>query len=83
MPETDKDWEPYFPKIANKKNKEGTSIVFQIQTDHLIKVWKQLLLTNKIVKDLNLYMGEHKLRSTEIVVIGFLTVKHPDMTHMS
>jgi hypothetical protein len=51
--------------------------------DNPIKVWKQILLMNKLVKDLNLYMGKHKLGSTKTVVIGFLANKHLDMTHVS
>lgn len=81
MPETDDEKALYlFPQIADKKKNKNTSIVFWMQMNHM---WKQLLSVNKIIKDLNLNMGVHKLESTDMVVIGFHTNKHPDMTHAS
>jgi hypothetical protein len=37
----------------------------------------------KEAQELQLYVGIHKLESTETEIIGFIAQKHPEMTHLN
>jgi hypothetical protein len=71
----------YFQPIPNKRNKNGTSIVFRIFTEHSHVTWRQHM--EQDIKEYNLYIGVHKLESTEMEIIRFPTQNHPEMAHFS
>jgi hypothetical protein len=79
IPESEAARAIYFQKGHDKKHKEGTSIVFRTSTEHSHVKWRQLM--DYDVKELKLYIGEHKLASTDTAIIGFFARKNPHMTH--
>jgi hypothetical protein len=81
LPDTDEGREPYFWPIQDKRNKKGTSIVFHISTEYSHVKWRKYM--EKEAQELQLYVGIHKLESTETEIIGFIAQKHPEMTHLN
>jgi hypothetical protein len=79
LPDTDEGREPYFRPIQDKRNKKGTSIVFHISTEYSHVKWRKYMEIE--AQELQLYVGIHKLESTETEIIGFIAQKHPEMTH--
>jgi hypothetical protein len=78
IPTTAKGREHYFRPIHNKQNKTGTLIMFCIMTKYSHVEWRKFL-----DKEAKLYVGIHKLESTEMEIIGFIAHKHPEMTHLN
>jgi hypothetical protein len=70
VPKTAEKREHYFQPIQDKRNKTGTSIVFCIMTEYSHVKWRKLL--DEEAKEEKLYVGIHKLESTETEIIGFL-----------
>jgi hypothetical protein len=81
LPKTAKEREHYFRPIQDKRNKTGTSIVFHIMTEYRHVKWRKLL--DKEAKEEKLYVGIHKLESTETEIIGFIAQKLPETTHLN
>jgi hypothetical protein len=83
LPETDEETEAYFPSIYDNKNKDGTAIVFQLNSKQSHVDWRKTLQKEKRVQDLKLYIGVHKLSSTETQIIGFIDQKLPEAAHIN
>ena len=83
LPETEDEMAAYFPSVHDKKNKDGTSIVFRLSTEHSHVEWKKLLEKDSNVQHLKLYFGVHKLPSTETKIIGFINQKLPETTFIN
>ena len=81
LPKTAKEREHYFRPIQDKRNKTGTSIVFCIMTEYSHVEWRKFL--DEEAKEEKLYVGIHKLESTETEIIGFIAQKLPEMTHLN
>jgi hypothetical protein len=79
IPKTEVARAIYFQKVHDKKHKESTSIVFHTSMEHSHVEWRQLM--NYKVKEINLYIGEYKLASTDTAIIGFFARKNPHTTH--
>jgi hypothetical protein len=80
LPKTAEEREHYFQPIQDKRNKTSTSIVFHIMTKYRHIEWKKFL--DKEAKEEKLYVGIHKLESTEMEIIGFIAQKLPETTHL-
>jgi hypothetical protein len=83
LPEMEDEMAAYFPSLHDKKNKDGTSIVFRLSTEHSLADWRRLLEKDSNVKHLKLYFGVHKLPSTETKIIGFINQKLPETTFIN
>ena len=83
LPETTEETAAYFPPVYDKKNKDGTSIVFRFSTEFSHVEWRKLLEKESSVKHLKLYFGVHKLPSTETQIIGFINQKLPETTFIN
>jgi hypothetical protein len=81
IPDTDEGREHYFRPIHDKRNKKGTSLVFRISTEYSHVEWRKYMETE--TQESQLYVGIHKLESTETEIIGFIAQKHPEMTHLN
>jgi hypothetical protein len=81
IPETEAERLAYFPSVYDKKNKDGTSVVFWIATAYNHVEWRKILEKKQKLKDLKLYIGVHKLPSLETQIIGFIDQKLPEATH--
>jgi cell fate regulator YaaT (PSP1 superfamily) len=81
MPYTAKGRVDYFQLIPDKRNKNGIFIVFHISTEHSHMAWRKQV--EQDVKEYNIYIGVHKLKSTNMEIIRFLSQKHPEMTHFN
>ena len=81
LPDTDEGREHYFRPIQDKRNKKGTSLVFRISTEHSHVEWRKHM--EKEAQESQLYVGIHKLESTETEITGFIAQKHPAMTHLN
>jgi hypothetical protein len=69
--------------VYDKKNKDGTSIVFRLSTKHSHVEWKKLLEKDPGAQNLKLYLGVHKLPSTKTTLIGFINQKLPETTFIN
>jgi hypothetical protein len=76
LPETEVERAPFFLKINDKINKDGTSIIFWACTDFDHITWQTMLPMDKIIQDMKLHIGVHKLESTETQIIGFMSNKN-------
>jgi hypothetical protein len=83
LPETDEEMSAYFPLIYDNKNKDGTAIVFRLNSEQSHVDWRNTLQKEKRVHDLKLYIGVHELSSTETQIIGFIDQKLPEVTHIN
>jgi hypothetical protein len=83
LPETEEETAAYFPSIYDNKNKDGTAIVFQLNSEQSHVDWRKILQKEQRVQDLKLYIGVHKLFSTETQIIGFIDQKLPEATHIN
>jgi hypothetical protein len=83
FPETDEETAAYFPSIYDNKNKDGTAIVFRLNSERSHVDWRKTLQKEQRVQDLKLYIGVHKLSSTETQIIGFIDQKLPEATHIN
>jgi hypothetical protein len=83
LPETEEETAAYFPSIYNNKNKDGTAIVFRLNSEQSHVDWRKTLQKEQRVQDLKLYIGVHKLSSTETQIIGFIDQKLPEATHIN
>jgi hypothetical protein len=83
LPEKEDKMAAYFPSVHDKKNKDGTSIVFRLSTEHSLADWRRLLEKDSNVKHLKLYFGVHILPSTETKIIGFINQKLPETTFIN
>ena len=81
LPKATGEREHYFQPIQDKRNKTGTSIVFHIMTKYSHVEWRKFL--DEEAKEEKLYVGIHKLESTEMEIIGFIAQKLPEMTHLN
>jgi hypothetical protein len=45
--------------------------------------WRKTLQKEKRVQELKLYIGVHKLSSTDTQIIGFIDQKLPEVTHIN
>jgi hypothetical protein len=81
LPKTAEEREHYFRPIQDKRNKTCTSIVFHIMTKYSHVEWRKFL--DEEAKEEKLYVGIHKLASTEREIIGFIAQKLPEMTHLN
>jgi hypothetical protein len=61
LPEMEDKMAAYFPSVHDKKNKDGTSIVLRLSTEHSLADWRRLLEKDSNVQHLKLYLGVHKL----------------------
>lgn len=64
-------------KTYDTRKKKGTSIVFHVTTKYSHIEWRKLLEAKKSIQDLKLYIGMHKLESTETQIIGIVVQKYP------
>jgi hypothetical protein len=83
LPEMEDEMAAYFPLVHDKKNKDGMSIVFRLSTEHSLADWRRLLEKDSNVQHLKLYLGVHKLPSTETKIIGFINQKLPETTFIN
>jgi hypothetical protein len=83
LPETDEETMAYFPSIYDNKNKDGTAIVFRLTSEQSHMEWRKTLQKEKHVQELKLYIGVHKLSSTDTQIIGFIDQKLPEVTHIN
>ena len=81
LPEIEVERAPYFPKIHDKINKDGMSIIFWVHSnfDHI--TWQKMLSMDKSVQDLKLHIGVHKLKFTATQIIGFMSNKNAAVMH--
>jgi hypothetical protein len=83
LPETDEETAAYFPSIYDNKNKDGTAIVFRLNSEQSHVDWRKTLQKEQRVQDLKLYVSVHKLSLTETQIIGFIDQKLPAATHIN
>jgi hypothetical protein len=84
LPETEEEMAAYFPSIYDNKNKDGTAIVFRLNSEQSHVDWRKTLQKEQRVQDLKLYIGVHKLSSTKTQIIGcFIDQKLPEATHIN
>jgi hypothetical protein len=75
LPEREDERVAYFPSVYDKKNKDGTLVVFWLTIKHSHVKWRKILEKEKKLQDLKLYIGVHKLSSLESQIIGFVNQK--------
>ena len=70
IPTEDKCFARYFIDMHDNCNKEGTTLLFQITSEHSHVKWQSLLSSE--LKKWNICMMEHELGSVETKVVGLL-----------
>jgi hypothetical protein len=83
LPEREDERVAYFPSVYDKKNKDGTLVVFWLTAKHSHVKWRKILEKEKKLQDLKLCIGVHKLSSPETQIIGFIKQKLPEVTHIN